>query len=68
MCIAITNISQKTFLNESNHKPNKIWKDKSSGFYNRSVKSWLQDNYTQTYSTHIEGKSGLAERFLRPLK
>ena len=26
------------------HKPNKIWVDKDSEFYNRSVKSWLQDN------------------------
>ena len=30
-------------LDESNLKPNKIWVDKGSSFYNRSVKSWLQD-------------------------
>ena len=28
-------------LNESNRKPNKIWEDKDSEFYNRSMKSWL---------------------------
>ena len=31
-------------LNESNRKPNKLWVDKGSEFYNRLMKSWLQDN------------------------
>ena len=34
----ITNAFQK-FLNESNRKPNQIWVDKDSEFYNRSMKS-----------------------------
>ena len=38
--ITITNAFQK----ESNRKPNKIWVDKSSEFYNRSMKSWLERN------------------------
>ena len=29
-------------LDESDCKPNKIWVDKSSGFYNRSMKSKLE--------------------------
>ena len=29
----------KKFLNESNHKLNKIWVDKGSEFYNKSMKS-----------------------------
>ena len=29
----------KIFLKESNRKPNKIWVDKGSKFYNRSMKS-----------------------------
>ena len=37
--ITITNAFQKT-LNESKRKPNKIWVDKGSDFYNRSMKSW----------------------------
>ena len=41
--ITITNSFQKT-LNESNCKPSKIWVNKSSEFYNRSVKSFLQNN------------------------
>ena len=36
----ITNAFQKV-LNESNRKPNQIWVDKDSKFYNRSMKSWL---------------------------
>ena len=36
--ISITNDFQK-ILNESNRKPNKIWVDKGSAFYNRSMKS-----------------------------
>ena len=38
--ITITNAFQK-ILDESNRKPNKIWVDKGSEFYNRSMKSWL---------------------------
>ena len=32
------------------------------------MKSWLQDNNIEMYSTHNEGKSVVAERFLRILK
>ena len=41
--ITITNAFQK-ILDESNRKPNKIWVDQGSKFYNRSVKSWLEKN------------------------
>ena len=61
----------KTFQNilgESNRKPNKIWVDKGSKFYNRSMKSWLQDNDIELYSTLNERKSVVAERFIRTLK
>ena len=39
--ITTTNAFQK-ILDESNRKPNKIWLDKGSEFYNRSMKSWLK--------------------------
>ena len=29
-------------LDESKRKPTKIWVDKGSEFYNRSMKSWLE--------------------------
>ena len=41
--ITIANAFQK-ILKESNRKPNKIWVDKGSKFYNRSIKSWLEKN------------------------
>ena len=39
--ITITYAFQK-ILKESNRKPNKIWVDKGSESYNRSMKSWLE--------------------------
>ena len=49
----ITNTFQKT-LDTSNRKPSKRRVDKVSDFYNRSMKSWLQGNNTEMYSTHNE--------------
>ena len=37
---------------------------KGSEFYDRSIKSWLQDKYIEIYSTINEGKSVVAERFI----
>ena len=36
-------------LDETNRKPNKIWVDKGSRFYNRSMKSWLEKNAIEMY-------------------
>ena len=49
-------------------KPNKIWVDKGSEFYNAYFKKWLRDNDIVIYSTHNEGKSLVAERFIKTLK
>ena len=65
--ITITNTFQK-FLKESNRKPSKTWGDKRSEFYNRSMKSFLQNNNIEVYSKHNEGKSVIAERFIGTLK
>ena len=54
--ISIANAFQK-ILDESNRKPNKIWVDKGSEFHNKSMKSCLQDNDMEIYSTHNEGKN-----------
>ena len=32
------------------------------------MKSWLEKNYIEMYSTHYKGKSVVAERFIRILK
>ena len=39
--ITIPEAFQK-ILHESKRKPNKIWVDKDSEFYSRSMKSWLE--------------------------
>ena len=65
--VTIVNAFQ-SILNESKRKPKKMWVDKGSEFYNSSMKSWLQDNNIEIYSTHNEGKSVVAERFIRTLK
>ena len=58
----------KSILSKSKRKPNKISVDKGSEFYNASFKKWLQDNDIAMYSTNNEGKSVVAERFIRTLK
>ena len=66
--ITITNAFQKILKESKGHKPNKIWVDKESRFYNSSFKKWLKDNDIEMYSIHIEGKSVVAKRFSRTLK
>ena len=39
--ITVTNAFQK-ISDESKREPNKIWVDKGSEFYDRSIKSWLE--------------------------
>ena len=58
----------QSILKQSNRKLNKIWVDKGSEFYNAYFKKWLRDNDIVMYSTHNEGKSVVAERFIRTLK
>ena len=55
-------------LNDSKRKLNKIWVDKGSEFYKRSIKSWLEKNDLEMYSTHNEKNYVVAERFIRTLK
>ena len=58
----------QSILKQSNRKPNKIWVDKGSEFYNASFKKCLQDNDNVMYSTNNERKSVVAERLIRTLK
>ena len=60
----VINAFQK-ILDESNRKPNKIWVDQDSEFYNRSIKSFLQNNDIEMYPRHNEGKSVISERLIR---
>ena len=64
----ITNAFKK-FLDESKwRKTNKKWGDKGSEFYKRSIKSWLEDNGIEIYSTYNEENYVVAERFIRSFK
>ena len=63
----ITHAFQK-ILNSYKRKPNKIWVDQGSEFYNIVFKKWLKENSIEMYSTHNEGKSVVVERFTRTLK
>ena len=38
------------------------------GYGSKLIKSWLQDNNVDKYSTHNEDKSAVAERLIRTLK
>ena len=65
--ISIVNAFNK-IIKQSNRKPNKIWVDQGSEFYNRVLKKWLSDDDIIMYSTFNEDKSVVAERFIRTLK
>ena len=63
---SIVNAFQKIITER--RKPNKIWVDQGSEFYNQSFKDLLKINNIEMYSTFDEGKSVVAERFIRILK
>ena len=44
----------QSILNDLKRKPNEVWVDKGNEFYNISIKSWLQDNNIDMYSSHNE--------------
>ena len=58
----------KEILSDSDRKPNKIWVDQGSEFYNKSFKDFLEINNIEICSTYNKGKSVVAERFIRTLK
>ena len=49
-------------------KPNKIWVDQGSEFYNKIFKRFLKINNIEMNSTYNEVKSIVAERFIKTLK
>ena len=44
----------QSILGNSKIKPNKIWTDQSSGFYNTHFKKWLKCNNIEMISAHNE--------------
>ena len=64
---SIVNALKKIVL-KGQRKPNKIWVDQGSEFYNQSFKDFKKIRNIGMYSTCNEGKSAVAERFIRTLK
>ena len=58
----------KKIISEGQRKPNKILVDLGGEFYNQSFEDFLKINNIEMYSTYNEGKSVVAERFIRTLK
>ena len=65
--ISIVNAFDK-IIKQSNRELNKIWVDQGGEFYNNVFEKCLSDNDINMYSTYNEGKSVVAERFIRTLK
>ena len=65
--ITIANAFKKN-SDSSKRKPSKIWLDQNGEFYNKLFKRFLGRNKIETYSRYNEGKSVVAERFIRTLK
>ena len=49
-------------------KPNKIWVVEGGEFHNKILKRFFRINNIEIYPTYSEGKSVVAERFIRTLK
>ena len=54
--ISIVNGFNKIIKQSNSAKPNKIWVDQGSEFYNNVFKNWLSGNDIIMYSTYNEGK------------
>ena len=65
--ISIVNAFNK-IIKQSERQPNKIWVDQGREFNNNVFKKWLSDNDIIRYLTYNEGKSVVAETFIRTLK
>ena len=55
-------------VNESNDKPNKLWVAQGREFNNKLMQEWLDNYNVLMYSTHNQGKSVTADRFIKTLK
>ena len=55
-------------MSKGRRKPNKIWVDQGSEFYNNTFKDFLKTNNIEVYSTNNEGKSVVGEIFIRTIE
>ena len=52
-------------VNESRLKPNELWVDQGTEFYNNIRQNWLHNNNVLMYLTYNKDKSEVAESFMR---
>ena len=64
----ISNVNAFEKMISKGCKPNKIWVDQGGEFYINLFKRFLKNNNIEMHSTYNEGKSVVAERFIRTLK
>ena len=64
--VSIVNTFQKII--SKGRKPNKIWVNQESEFYNNFFNDFLKINNIEMYSTYNYGKSVTAEKFIRTFK
>ena len=65
--ISIVNTFEK-ILDSSSRKQNEICVDQGGEFYNNLFQRFLKINNIEMYSIYNQGKSIVAERFIRTLK
>ena len=65
--VSIVDAFQK-ILDKSGRKLSKIMVIKEVHFTIILLRKWLKDNDVEIYSIHNEGKSAVAERFIRTLR
>ena len=58
----------KHIINDIDVKPEKLWSDKGSEFYNKDMTQFLKRNKITQYSTYGENKAVVVERFNRTIK
>ena len=63
---SVVNAFQKVI--SEGRKPNKIWVNQGNEFYNNSLNFFLKIKNIEMYSIYNEGKSVVAEIFIRTLK
>ena len=55
-------------VTEPNRKPNRLWVDQGREFYINLMQKWLKNNDILMYYTHNDGKSVIAEGFIKSIK
>ena len=66
-CSSITNGFKIVLGGFEDRKPEKLWVDRGSEFYNKTFKSLLKEHGTEMYSTYSDLKAVFIERFNRTL-